>query len=114
MHPVKLPGVAAATPKAADHRAVLAADDADLVVLAVGGQQIGLLRVRPEREVPDRTVAERALLEEPLPHEGAVLLENLDAVVDAVADIDQAVIGDFYAMHGIAELLGDRGLGIVG
>ena len=32
-------------------------------------------------------------------HEGAVLLEHLDAVVGAVADIDEPVIGDLHAMH---------------
>ena len=32
----------------------------------------------------------------------------------AVADVDQSVIGDLHAVHGIAELLRDRRLGIVG
>ena len=114
MDPVELPGIAAVVAEAADHAAVLALDDADLVVLAVGAEQIGLLRIGPDREVPHRAVAERVLLEEPLLDEGAVLLEHLDAVVDAVADIDQPVIGDLHAMHGIAELLRDRRLGIVG
>jgi hypothetical protein len=38
---------------------------------------------------------------------------HLNPVVDAVADIDQSVMGDLDAMHGIAELLRHRGCGIV-
>src|SRR5262249_29652357 len=40
-------------------------------------------------------------------------LEHLDAIVGAVADIDKAVAADLGAVHGIAELLGDRRGGIV-
>src|SRR6478672_3099141 len=111
--PMELSGVAAAAAKTAGHGAVLALDDPDLIVLAVGTQQIGLLRVGPDRDVPHRAVAERVLLEEPLLDEAAVLLEHLDTVVDAVADIDQPVIGELHAMHGIGELLRHRRLGIV-
>src|SRR5215475_12436103 len=105
MHPVELAGVAAAAAEAADHAAVLALDDADFVVFAVGAEQIGLLWIGPEGEVPNGAIAERGLLVEPLLHEGAVFLEDLHAVVDAVADIDEPVAGDLHAMHGIAELL---------
>ena len=113
MNPVELPGVAAVVPKAADHAAVVALDDADLVVLAIGAQQVTLFRIRPDRDIPHRAAAERGLLEEPLFDERAVLLEDLDAVVHAVADINQAVIGELDAMHGISELLRNRRLGIV-
>ena len=102
-------------PKAADHGAVLAAvQHPDFVVFAVGAQQIALPGIGPDRQVPHRAVAERVLLVEPFLDEAAVLAEHLDAVVDAVADIDQPVIGDLDAMHGIAELLRHRRLGIVG
>jgi hypothetical protein len=107
MHPVELAGVAAIMPEAADHAAVVALEDADFIVLAVRRQKLGLLRVRPERDVPHRLVAECIPFVKPFRHEGAVLLEDLDAVVDAVADIDQAVIGDPHATHGITELLCD-------
>src|SRR6185437_13655703 len=114
MHPVKLTGVAAVAAEAADHGAVFAVENPDLVVLAVRAEQIGLLRIGPDREIPHRAIAERIFLVEPFLDEAAVLFEHLDAVVDAIADIDQAVIGDLHAMHGIAELLRNRGLGIIG
>ena len=49
-----------------------------------------------------------------LGHEGAVLAEDLIAIVGAVAYIDQAVLRDAHAVHRIAELLRDRLGGIVG
>src|ERR1700733_13498906 len=77
VNPVKLPGIAAVAAKAADHAAVVALDDADLVVLAIGAQQVTLFRIGPDRDIPYRAVAERVLLEEPLFDERAVLLEEL-------------------------------------
>src|SRR5216684_805980 len=112
--PVELPGVTSVAAKTADHRAILALQHPDFVVLAIGAQQKSLLRIGPDRDIPYRAIAERVLLIKPFLHEGAVLLEHLDAVVDAVADIDEAIIGDFHAMHGIGELLRHRRLGIVG
>src|SRR3954447_17071697 len=111
--PMKLTGVASATAEAADHSAVLALEHPDLVVLAVRAQQVCLLRIGPDRDIPYRAVAERVLFEEPFLDEGAVFPEHLDAVVDAVADIDQSVIGDLHAMHGIGELLRHRRVRIV-
>src|SRR4030088_1730782 len=113
VNPVKLSSITAAPPEAADNRAILALQDPDLVVLAIGAQQIGLLRIGPDRDIPHRAVAERVLLEEPLLHKGAVLLEHLDPIVDAVADVNQAVIGDLHAMHGVCDLLRHRRRGIV-
>src|SRR4051812_24288414 len=78
VNPVELAGVAAVVAEGADHAAVVALQHANLVVLAVGAEQIALLRVGPNRDVPHRAVAERALLVEPFVHEGAVLLEHLD------------------------------------
>src|SRR3984957_5352963 len=113
MDPVKLPGVAAVVSETADDGPILAVQDPDFIVLAIGAQQIGLFRVGPDRDIPHRAVAERALLVEPLFHEAAVLPENLDAIIDAVADIDEPVIGDLHAMHGIAELRRHRRLRII-
>ena len=39
--------------------------------------------------------------------------EDLDAVVRPVADVDQAVVGRHGAVHRVAELLGQRRVGIV-
>src|SRR5215472_18350336 len=112
MDPVELAGVAAAAAEPADHAAILALQNAYLVVLPVGVQQISLLGIGPDREVPRRAIAERVLLKEPLLHEGAVLLEDLDTVLRAVADIDLAVIGNLDTMHGVPELLLRRPLRI--
>src|ERR1700722_2543571 len=113
MDPVKLPGVAAVVSETADDGPILAVQDSDFIVLAIGAQQIGLFRIGPDRDIPHRAVAERVLLVEPFLHEAAVLPENLDTVIDAVADIDQAVIGNLHAMYGIAELRRHRRLRIV-
>src|SRR5882757_9904536 len=94
VNPVELAGVAAVMAEGADHAAVVPLQHADFVVLAVGAEQIALLRIRPDRDVPHRAIAERVLFIEPFGHEGAVLLEHLNAVVDAVADINETVIGD--------------------
>ena len=47
-------------------------------------------------------------LEDELGHEGSVLVKDLYAIVHAVADVDQAVVRDAHAVHGIAELLRGR------
>src|SRR4051794_25771503 len=73
MDPVELPGIAAVAPEAADDRAVVAPDDADLVVLAVGAEQIALLWIGPYRDVPNSAIAERVLFEKPFLDERAVL-----------------------------------------
>src|SRR5579863_4170928 len=38
-----------------------------------------------------------------LAERGILAVEHLDAIVAAIADINLAVVGDFYAMHGIAK-----------
>src|SRR6202012_6047801 len=114
MDPVKLPRIAAAPSEAADDGAIRTGDDADFVVLSVRTKQIALLGIRPDRNVPNRAIAERVLFEEPFLDEGAVLPKDLDPVVDAVADIDEPVIGDLHAMHRVRKLLRTRRLGIVG
>ena len=65
----------------------------DLLVVAVGDVQQALLLVGRERHVPHRSVAGGRLRDERFLHELAVLLEHLDAIVLAIADIDHAVLG---------------------
>src|SRR5579871_5376816 len=101
----ELSGVAPGMAERADDAAVVAFDHADLVVGAVGIEEIALLRIGPEREIEYRAVTAGVLLVEPFLHIGAVFFEDLDAVLAAVAGIDQSVIGDLHAMDGIAELL---------
>src|SRR5262249_48372641 len=62
----------------------------------------------------DRAGGQRILLIEMLGHERAVLAEDLDTIVGAVADIDEAVLVETHAVDRIAELLGGRLCGIVG
>src|SRR4029077_14263751 len=47
-------------------------------------------------------------LENELPDEGSVLLEDLHAVVGAVADVDQSVVRDAHAVHRVGELRRNR------
>src|SRR5689334_19968861 len=65
VNPVELAGLPAVAAKAADHAAVVAFQDADFVVFAVGAEQPSLLRVRPDRDVPHGAIAERVLLVKP-------------------------------------------------
>src|SRR3954447_19621740 len=65
VNPVELAGVAAVMAERSGHTAVIPFQDPDLVVLAVGAEQIALPRVRPDCDVPHRAVAERVLFIEP-------------------------------------------------
>ena len=66
-----------------------------------------------ERDVPRRSRAERLLVEERLLDERAVRLEHLDAIVDAIADVQQPIDREIGAVHRIAELLRRRRVRIV-
>jgi hypothetical protein len=88
--------------------------DADLAVRAIDHVDKFLLGIRRERDLVDRAVHAGLLLEEMLGHEGAILAEDLQAIVGAVADVDQAILGDANAVHRIAELLRGRLRGVVG
>ena len=69
----ELAGLAAAVAEAREDLQRLAQHDVDLLVLAVGEEQVLLLRILREGDVPDRAVAERLLRDELLLHERAVL-----------------------------------------
>src|SRR6188472_304764 len=104
MHPVELASVTAVAAEHPDDLAGVAHQRAHLVVGAVGVEQEALLSIDPEVEVPYRARGSGAFFVRELLHEGAVLAEDLDAVVGAIAHIDQAVLRDLHAMNGIAEL----------
>src|SRR5262245_13134904 len=110
---VELSGIAAA---AADRRAGrlqrAAVDDDDFLVVAVGDEQVALLRVVRERHVPHRAVAGRRLRDDAFLDELAVLLEDLDAVVLPIADVDEVVLRQLHAARR-AELLRRRRVRIV-
>src|SRR5262245_32938577 len=114
VYPEPLAGVAAAITKAREvlHRGTL--DDVDPVVLAVGDIDKALLRVLREGDVPDRAGGLGVLRQEGFVDVRAVRFEHLDAIVDAVADVEQAVVRQIRAVHRVAELLGRRRGRIIG
>src|SRR5258706_4438604 len=99
--------------EAADGLERAAVEDPDLLVVAVGDVQLRLLSVARERDVPHGTVARRRLRDNAFLHELAVLLEHLDAIVLAIADVDHAVSRQVHAAHGV-ELPRRRAVRIVG
>ena len=113
VHGVELAGHLAAVAEAGEDLERLPIEDPDLLVLAVGEVDELLLRIVREGDVPGRAVAERALADPRFLDELAVRREHLDAVVDAVADVDQAVVRQLGAVHRRAELLRQRRVGVV-
>ena len=81
---------------------------------AVGEEDVLLLRVLRERDVPHRAVAERVLARTSASFTNLPSLrEHLDAVVRAVADVDEAVVRRLGAVHRVAELLRRRRVRVV-
>ena len=76
-----------------------------MFVGAVGHVEEALVRVLRERNVPHRAVRQRVRRHEDFLHELAFLREDLDAVVDAVAGVDEAVVRNLGAVHRVRELL---------
>ena len=74
----------------------------DLAVGAVGDEDVALLGILRQHEVPYRAVRKRLRLDAEFLHERAVLAEHLDAVVGAVADIDETVVRQPHAVHRVA------------
>ena len=72
----------------------------------VGDEDEVLRGIFGEHQVPDRAVGERLRLDPELFDERAVFAKNLDAVVDAVAHVDEPVVAQPHAVHRIGELLG--------
>src|SRR5262245_54308444 len=105
VHAEELPGLPAAVAEARQDPHCLAIDDVDALVQAVGEVDVGLARIVRERDVPDRARAARLGRDAQLVDEHAVLAEHLNAIVDAIAHVDEAVARRFRAVHGIPELL---------
>ncbi len=114
MHAEELPGLAAAVAEAGEQLQGVALHDVDALVAPVGDEEVRLLRVARERDVPDGAVASRVLRDDDFLHERAVAREHLNPVVGAVADVHEAVVRDLRAVHRIAELLRRRRLRVVG
>src|SRR6266571_2622928 len=113
VHAVELAGLAPAVAEVGHLLQRLAQHDAHFRVAPVRHEDVLLLRVLRERDIPYRSFAEAALREERLLDELAVRPEHLQPVVHAVADVQQVVVGEVGAVHRVAELLGRRRVRIV-
>src|SRR5262245_14734097 len=91
-----------------------AVDDAHLAVHAIDHVDEFLVLVGREHEVVDRARAAGRLLVDVLGDKSAILTEHLQAVVAAVADVDEIILVDADAMYRVAELLRGRLCRIVG
>src|SRR5579864_9216754 len=108
VHAEELPRLPAAIAETRDDLERVAKQDVHPLVLAVSQIEILLLGIRGERNVPRRPVAARLREEVRLLHERAVRLEDLDAIVLPVADVDKAVVRQLRAVHRSPELLNVR------
>src|SRR5262249_6908689 len=69
------------------------------LVLAVGDEQVALRGVVRKRDVPHRSVHRRRLRDDAFLDERAVFLEDLEAIVLAIADVDLTVFRERNAAH---------------
>src|SRR2546423_685320 len=76
----------------------------DTLVPAVCEIDVFLLWISRERNVPHRPVATRERKDALLLHELAVLAEDLDAIVHAIADVHEPIVGRLRAVHRVPEL----------
>src|SRR5712691_6497043 len=108
VHPVERTRLAPVPPKLCEDFAALAQERPHVVVLTVGVVEPGLGRVVRDVHVPHRAAAARRGRDDELLDEGAVLLEDLDAVVAPVADVEEPVPGEPDAVDRVAEGLHAR------
>jgi hypothetical protein len=85
----------------------------NLLIGAVSQIDILQLRILRERDVPNCAVAQGIRGDKDFFHEGPIWFENLNTIVDAIANVEQSVFGKVGALCRIAKLLGGRfpGLG---
>src|SRR6202043_803772 len=114
VHAVEFTRLASALAEAGHDFEGIAVEDVHAVVHAVGQKDIFLLGIFGEGDVPNRARALGSLIKEGLLDKSTIGFEDLNAVVDAVADIKETIDGNFGAVHGIAELLGGRRIRVVG
>src|SRR6185503_10793579 len=95
---VELAGPGAVFAEGAEHRAIGPAHEADLLVARIvhGHEALGL--VGPEGDIADGAGPARLLVVDVFGDEGAVLLEDLHTVVQAIRHIDEPVLGDADAV----------------
>ena len=103
--PMKLPGIAAVVSRLALNGPVFSPNGPNDIVFTVGYQQKLLALVGRKRELPYRTDPQRFRAQSELLNEFPLLGEHLDAVVDAIADIDKPISRNVDAVYRIAKLL---------
>src|SRR5262245_815666 len=75
------------------------------IVFSIRKINIFLLRISGECDVPNRTGAERPLVEEFLLQKLSFGSEYLNAIIGPITNVQQAIDREFCAMYRIAELL---------
>src|SRR5215471_17222199 len=113
MYRVELAGIAAVVPGHPKHGAVAAAQCPDHIVGVISHQEILLTGVAREGDVTNCSRLSRRRMYEEFLHEFALLREYLNPVVGAIANVDEAIVGDMGAMDGRPELLVVGSIGFV-
>ena len=104
MNPVKLTRVPAVTPENVGDHSRRAFQNPYVLVLAVCVIQVLLTAVARGVKIPRRAIAQCIARDKELLDEVTALLEHLDTIVHAVANVDQTVIGDTHTVHWVSKL----------
>src|SRR5439155_22315792 len=107
-------GLAATFSEAGQDLQRLAIEYVHSIILSVGQIKVLLLRVLRKCDIPGGAGATRLTIDKRFLDEAAIGLENLDAIIHPVADIEQAVIGEFNTVHRVSELLCRSSIRVVG
>ena len=102
---MELSGIAAVVPRLSQNDSIVSPDGPNDVVFTVGYQQKRLALVGRKRELPCRTHPQCFRAQSELLNEFPLLAEHLDAVVNAIADIDKPISRNVDAVYRIAKLL---------
>src|SRR6266576_1381926 len=113
VHRVELAWLSPAIAEAGQNFERIAKEDVDFLIRAISQENVDLVRILGKGDINDWAITESSCGNESFFDESTVLLEYLDAVVGAVADVEQALIRKLGAVDWIAELLGGRRIGVV-
>ena len=113
VHRGEVSGESAAAAGLCQHFARAPQERPDVLVLAVGVEEVRLLSVGGQSCVVRGAVAEGVAVSEEFADESPVLLEHLNPVVQAVADVDEAIARHCHTVNRRAELLSERCVGVV-
>src|SRR6202521_852983 len=108
MHVVKLARVAACVACRALNGTVTSEQGPDHIIFAVGYEQILLGCVMREGEVVGRSIAQRLGSQNEFLYEFSIFREDLNSVVDSIANIHKPILRDVDGMDWIPEQLARR------